>query len=59
MSDPFPPSEPRIYFNAGSFARSVGRRGCGFGIAGMVIAVFVLGGLLGLLISGWKVLLGL
>lgn len=57
MSDPFPPSEPpRIYFNAAPFVR---RMGCGLGFVGLIFVIFFGGGLLGLMILGWKTLLGL
>lgn len=58
MSDPYPPSHTRIYINAPPFLRAVGCSGCGLGCLGMLIAVFVLGGILGILLFGWKTLVG-
>lgn len=55
MSDPYN-EPPRIYFNPAPYVR---RLGCGFGLAGLVFAIVLGGGLLGLLILGWKTLLGL
>jgi len=58
MSDPFPPAQTRIYLNMPPFLRKAGRGGCGLGCVGLLLAIFVLGGLLGLLLSGWRTLLG-
>lgn len=55
MSDPYPPSHTRIFLNVPPFLR---RGGCSLGCAGIVFAIFALGGVLGLLIFGWRVLLG-
>lgn len=49
----YPPPDPqfRVYFNA--------PRGFGFmGCAGCLVALFVLGGVVGLLVLGWRALLG-
>lgn len=58
MSDPFPPSHTRIYLNAPPFLRALGCGGCGLGCMGMLLVVFLLGGLFGILLFGWKTLLG-
>jgi hypothetical protein len=44
--------ETRIYFNPPPFVR-------GFGCAGCLIAIFILGGIIGVLLFGWKTLLGM
>ncbi|HVU19540.1 MAG TPA: hypothetical protein VHE09_02340 [Rhizomicrobium sp.] len=49
MSDRLP--EYRVYFNPGP-------RFKGLGCAGCLLAIFVLGGILGILLFGWKTLLG-
>jgi hypothetical protein len=41
----------RIYFTPPRFMR-------GFGCAGCLLAIFVLGGIIGVLLFGWKTLLG-
>jgi hypothetical protein len=43
--------------NAPPFLRAIGCGGCGLGCAGLVLAVFLLGGLLGILLFGWRTLL--
>jgi hypothetical protein len=58
MSDPFPPPQTRIYINAPPFLRALGCGGCGLGCLGMLLLVFLLGGLFGILVFGWKTLLG-
>jgi hypothetical protein len=58
MSDPFPPSQTRIYLNPPPVLRALGCGGCGFGCLILGLAVFVLGGLFGILMFGWKTLLG-
>ncbi len=59
MTPPSPPQgtmtdldpHTRIYFTPPPFLR-------GFGCAGCLLAVFVLGGIIGVLLFGWKTLLG-
>lgn len=48
-----PPDDPRvrIYFNAPPAYRYMGCAGC-------LIAIFVAGGILGILLEGWRALLG-
>jgi hypothetical protein len=58
MSDPYPPSQTKIYLNAPPFVRALGCGGCGLGCLGLVLVLFVLGGVVGLLWSGWRALLG-
>jgi hypothetical protein len=58
MSDSFPPSSTRIYLNAPPFLRTLGCGGCGLGCMGILLAVFLAGGLFGILLFGWKTLLG-
>ncbi len=58
MSDPFPPSGTRIYLNAPPILRAIGCSGCGLGCAGLLLIVFLLGGLFGILLFGWRTLLG-
>ena len=41
----------RVYFNPPRIVR-------GFGCVGCLLAIFVIGGIVGLLWSGWKALLG-
>lgn len=50
----FPPSDPqfRVYVRTPGPLRFVGCAGC-------LVALFVLGGLAGVLLLGWKALLGL
>jgi hypothetical protein len=50
MSDRLP--EYRVYFNPGPRLR-------GFGCLGCLAAIFVLGGIMGVLLFGWKTLLGM
>lgn len=53
MSDPNSPnSDVRVYFNPPPRFRA-------FGCAGCMVVLFVLGGILGVLLIGWKALLGL
>lgn len=56
MSDP--PSQTRIYLNAPPLLRAFGCGGCGLGCLTLAIVVFVLGGLVGVLLAGWRTLLG-
>jgi hypothetical protein len=58
MSDPFPPSNTRVYLNAPPILRAVGCGGCGIGCFGLGLILFVLGGLFGVLVFGWRTLLG-
>jgi hypothetical protein len=58
MSNPYPPSQTRITINAPPFLRAVGCGGCGLGCLGMLIVLFVLGGIFGILLFGWKTLVG-
>jgi hypothetical protein len=58
MSDPFPPSRTRIYLNPPPFLRALGCSGCGLGCLAGLLVVFLLGGLAGVLLFGWKTLLG-
>ncbi len=58
MSDPLPPSQTRIYLNAPPFLRALGCGGCGLGSMGMLLVVFLLGGLFGILVFGWRTLRG-
>lgn len=58
MSDPFPPPHTRIYLNAPPVLRALGCGGCGFGCLMLGLAVFVLGGVFGVLMFGWQKLLG-
>jgi hypothetical protein len=58
MSDPYPPSQTRIYLNAPPFLRAVGCGGCGLGCLGIALTVFVIGGFVGVLLFGWKTLMG-
>ncbi|GAA0538183.1 hypothetical protein FHS83_003547 [Rhizomicrobium palustre] len=58
MSDPFPPAQTRIYLNAPPFFRAIGCGGCGLGCGAVLIGAFVLGGLFGVLLFGWRTLLG-
>lgn len=58
MSDPFRPPQTRIYLNASSFLRAIGCGGCGLGCAILFFVLFVLGGVFGVLVFGWKTLLG-
>ncbi len=44
--------EYRVYFNAGPKLR-------GFGCVGCLMAIFILGGIVGVLLFGWKTLLGM
>jgi hypothetical protein len=57
MSDPFSPSNTRVYLNVPPFLRRWGCGGWGMGCMGMVVALFVIGGLIGLLLLGWQTLL--
>lgn len=58
MSDPFPPPQTRIYINAPPFLRALGCGGCGLGCFGILALVFLFGGLFGILVFGWRTLLG-
>jgi hypothetical protein len=58
MSDLPPPSRTRIYLNLPPFLRALGCGGCGLGCFGILLAVFLFGGLFGILLFGWKTLLG-
>lgn len=58
MSDPLPPPQTRIYLNGGPLLRALGCGGCGLGCFSLFLVVLVLGGILGLLLFGWKTLLG-
>lgn len=51
MSQQLP--EYRVYFNPGP------RRLRGWGCVGCLFAIFVLGGIVGVLLFGWKTLLGM
>jgi hypothetical protein len=51
MSDQLPDPQFRVYFNPGPRLRGLGCLGC-------LLVIFVLGGLLGILVYGWRVLLG-
>ena len=50
MSDPLP--EYRVYFNPRPPLRGIGCAGC-------LLGLFVLGGIVGILLFGWKSLLGM
>jgi hypothetical protein len=50
MSEQLPDPQYRVYFN--------GPRLRGFGCIGCLLVIFVLGGILGILLAGWKFLLG-
>ena len=59
MSDSLPPPpHTRIYINAPPFLRALGCSGCSLGCMVLLFVVFVLGGLFGILMFGWKTLLG-
>ena len=58
MSDQFPEQQTRIYINPPPFLRALACGGCGLGCFGLAIAVFVIGGILGVLLFGWKTLIG-
>ena len=58
MSDPFPPSQTRVYLNGPRIVRTIGCGGCGLGCLGLALVVFFLGGIFGILLSGWRTLLG-
>jgi len=59
MSDPFPPpSTTRIYINPPPFLRALGCGGCGLGCFVILLIAFVLGGIFGILLFGWKTLFG-
>jgi hypothetical protein len=59
MSDPYPPpSTTRIYLNAPPFMRALGCTGCGLGCVVTALVVFLLGGIFGMLLFGWKTLVG-
>ena len=59
MSDPFPPpSTTRIYINAPPFLRALGCSGCGLGCFVFLLIVFILGGIFGVLLFGWRTLIG-
>jgi len=59
MSDSFPPpSHTRIYINPPPFLQALGCSGCGLGCAAILLAIFVLGGIFGVLLFGWHTLLG-
>jgi hypothetical protein len=51
MSEQLPDPEYRVYFNPGPRLR-------GFGCVGCLLVIFVIGGILGILLFGWKTLLG-
>jgi hypothetical protein len=56
MSDPYPP--PRIYFTPPPFLRLIGCSGCGLGCLAALLVVFLLGGIFGWFLFGWKILFG-
>lgn len=58
MSDPYPPSHTRIYLNPPPFFRALGCTGCGLGCVIAALVVFVLGGIVGVLLFGWRTLMG-
>ena len=58
MSDPYRPPQTLIYLNAPPFIRALGCGGCGLGCAILFFVVFVFGGLVGVLVFGWRTLLG-
>jgi len=58
MSDTPPPSGTRLIINPPPFLRVLGCSGCGLGCFVFLLIVFVLGGLFGILMFGWKVLFG-
>jgi hypothetical protein len=57
MSDPYPPPQTRIIINPPPFLRLLGCSGCGLGCLVVLIVVFLLGGVFGILMFGWKTLL--
>lgn len=52
MSDLRPDPQVRIYFNPPPVFRTFGCLGC-------LVALFVVGGIIGVLLFGWKTLLGM
>ena len=52
MSDQYPDPRVRVYFNPPPVFRTFGCLGC-------LLAVFVVGGIVGVLLFGWKTLLGM
>ncbi len=59
MTDPYPPpSTTRIYINPPPFMRALGCTGCWLGCAVVALVVFLLGGIFGMLLFGWKTLVG-
>jgi len=58
MPDLFPPPQTRIYVNFPPFLRAIGCGGCGLGCASLLLAAFVIGGIVGVLLFGWRTLLG-
>lgn len=57
MSDLTPPSHTRIYITAPPLLRALGCGGCGLGCLVILLVIFVLGGIFGVLVFGWKMLL--
>ena len=58
MSDPFPPPQTRIILNPQPLLRLIGCSGCGLGCFSLLLVVFLLGGAFGVLLFGWRTLLG-
>jgi hypothetical protein len=56
MSDSLPP--PRLYFTPPPFLRLIGCSGCGLGCLAALLLVFLLGGVFGWFLFGWKILFG-
>jgi hypothetical protein len=56
MSDPLPDPYVRVTFNPPPFWRSIFRS---MGCVGCLVALFVVGGIMGVLLFGWKTLLGM
>ena len=52
MSDQYPDPQIRVYFNPPPVFRTFGCLGC-------LLALFVVGGIVGVLLFGWKTLLGM
>jgi hypothetical protein len=52
MSDQYPDPQVRVYFSPPPVFRT-------FGCAGCLIGLFVVGGIIGVLLFGWKTLLGM
>ena len=57
MTDPFPPPQTRIYITPPPLLRAFGCGGCGLGCLVFLAIVFLLGGLFGVLLFGWKTIL--